>query len=93
MRRSWAGPAFVYSYHDSGTNDRNVEQNFGVVHYNYSPKPAYRASSEPPRRPASPFTIKPFFEWPNRTALATLGWGLGPSSFRCDVTADVGAGR
>jgi hypothetical protein len=41
--RSWAGPAFVYSYRDSGTNERNVEQNFGVVHYDYSPKPAYRA--------------------------------------------------
>jgi hypothetical protein len=43
VRRSWAGPAFVYSYRDSGTNERNVEQNFGVVHYDYSPKPAYRA--------------------------------------------------
>jgi polysaccharide biosynthesis protein PslG len=41
--RSWAGPAFVYSYRDSGTNRRNVEQNFGVVRYDYSPKPAYRA--------------------------------------------------
>ena len=43
VRRSWAGPAFVYSYRDSGMNDRNVEQNFGVVHYDYSPKPAYLA--------------------------------------------------
>jgi polysaccharide biosynthesis protein PslG len=42
VRRPWAGPAFVYSYRDSGTNERNVEQNFGVVRYDYSPKPAYR---------------------------------------------------
>jgi len=42
IARTWAGPAFVYSYRDSGTNNRNVEQNFGVVRYDYSPKPAYR---------------------------------------------------
>jgi hypothetical protein len=42
-RRSWAGPAFLYSYHDSGTNKLDPEQNFGVVHYDYSPKPSYRA--------------------------------------------------
>jgi hypothetical protein len=40
--KSWAGPAFVYSYHDSGTNDRNVQQHFGVVRYDYSAKPAYK---------------------------------------------------
>jgi len=42
-RRAWAGPAFVYSYRDSGTDDENVEQNFGVVRYDYSVKPAYMA--------------------------------------------------
>jgi hypothetical protein len=42
-RWSWAGPAFFYSYHDEGTNRRNTDQNFGVVHYDYSPKPSYRA--------------------------------------------------
>jgi polysaccharide biosynthesis protein PslG len=41
--RRWAGPAFFYSYHDNGTDDGNIEQNFGVVRYDYSPKPAYRA--------------------------------------------------
>jgi exo-beta-1,3-glucanase (GH17 family) len=41
--RPWAGPAFVYSYRDSGTDKQNVEQNFGVVRYDYSVKPAYRA--------------------------------------------------
>jgi hypothetical protein len=40
--RSWAGPAFVYSYRDSGTNGRDEQQNFGVVRYDYSPKPSYR---------------------------------------------------
>jgi len=42
-RWSWAGPAFVYSYHDDGADKRNTEQNFGVVHFDYSPKPSYRA--------------------------------------------------
>jgi polysaccharide biosynthesis protein PslG len=40
--RSWAGPAFVYSYRDNGANSRNVEQGFGVVRHDYTPKPAYR---------------------------------------------------
>jgi hypothetical protein len=39
--RPWAGPAFVYSYRDSGTNGRDEQQSFGVVRYDYSPKPAY----------------------------------------------------
>jgi hypothetical protein len=42
-RRSWAGPAFLYSYHDNGTNKLDPELNFGVVRYDYSPKPSYRA--------------------------------------------------
>jgi polysaccharide biosynthesis protein PslG len=42
-RRRWAGPAFFYSYRDEGTNNRDIEQTFGVVHYDYSPKPSYRA--------------------------------------------------
>jgi hypothetical protein len=42
-RWSWAGPAFVYTYHDNGTNKLNVEENFGVVRYDYSPKPSYKA--------------------------------------------------
>jgi hypothetical protein len=42
-RRSWAGPAFLYSYHDNGRNKLDPEQNFGVVHYDYSPKPSYWA--------------------------------------------------
>jgi hypothetical protein len=39
----WTGPAFFYSYHDEGTDRRNLEQNFGVVRFDYSPKPSYRA--------------------------------------------------
>jgi polysaccharide biosynthesis protein PslG len=42
-KRSWAGPAFFYTYRDSGTNKSDVEQNFGVVRYDFSPKPAYAA--------------------------------------------------
>jgi hypothetical protein len=40
---SWAGPAFFYSYRDNGTNLSNVEDNFGVLYNNWSPKPAYTA--------------------------------------------------
>jgi polysaccharide biosynthesis protein PslG len=42
-RWPWAGPAFFFSYRDEGTNQRSIDQNFGVVHFDYSPKPAYRA--------------------------------------------------
>lgn len=42
-KRSWAGPAFVYSFQDIGTDKGEVEQNFGVVRFDFSAKPAYRA--------------------------------------------------
>ncbi len=40
---SWAGPAFFYSYHDNGTNKLDVEQNFGILHFDWSPKLSYAA--------------------------------------------------
>lgn len=40
---SWAGPAFFYSYHDNGTNKSDVEQNFGVMHFDWTPKLSYAA--------------------------------------------------
>ena len=40
---SWAGPGFFYSYHDNGTNTTDVEQNFGIVRYDWTPKLAYAA--------------------------------------------------
>jgi hypothetical protein len=39
----YAGPAIVYSIRDFGTNPRNYDDNFGLVRYNGSPKPAYTA--------------------------------------------------
>ena len=39
----WAGPAFLYSYRDKGTNPSDSEQNFGIVRYDWSRKPAYSA--------------------------------------------------
>jgi hypothetical protein len=42
-RWRWAGPAFVYSYRDDGPDRRDLEENFGVVHHDFSPKPSYRA--------------------------------------------------
>jgi exo-beta-1,3-glucanase (GH17 family) len=41
--RPWTGPAFFYSFHDSGTNKLDVEHNFGVVRHDFSPKPSYDA--------------------------------------------------
>jgi polysaccharide biosynthesis protein PslG len=40
---SWAGPAFFYSYKDTGTNKSDVEQNFGIIHFDWSPKASYTA--------------------------------------------------
>jgi polysaccharide biosynthesis protein PslG len=40
---SWAGPSFLYYFRDKGTNLSDREQNFGLVHYDWSPKPAYAA--------------------------------------------------
>jgi hypothetical protein len=40
---SWAGPAFFYSYRDVGTDKTNVEDNYGIIHYDWSVKLAYAA--------------------------------------------------
>jgi hypothetical protein len=40
---SWAGPGFLYSYHDNGTDLSNIEDNFGVVNFDWTLKPAYTA--------------------------------------------------
>jgi hypothetical protein len=41
--RAWAGPAFLYSFRDSGTNKLDVESNFGVVRHDFSPKASFYA--------------------------------------------------
>lgn len=38
---AWLGPAFVYSIRDAGTDLTDPEQNFGLLHRDFSPKPAY----------------------------------------------------
>jgi polysaccharide biosynthesis protein PslG len=40
---SWAGPSFLYSFRDFGTNLGDHEENFGIVRYDWSAKPAYAA--------------------------------------------------
>ncbi len=40
---SWVGPAFLYSYHDNGSDPTNIEDNFGVIHFDWTPKLAYTA--------------------------------------------------
>jgi hypothetical protein len=39
----WAGPSFFYSYRDKGKDPSDREQNFGIVRYDWSRKPAYAA--------------------------------------------------
>jgi polysaccharide biosynthesis protein PslG len=40
---SWTGPSFVYNFRDKGTDSSNREDNFGIVRWDWSPKPAYAA--------------------------------------------------
>jgi polysaccharide biosynthesis protein PslG len=40
---SWAGPAFFYSGRDVGTDLLNIEDNFGIIHNNWSLKLSYAA--------------------------------------------------
>ena len=39
----WTGPLFIYTYRDPGTDSSNPEDWFGLVHYDYSHKPGYKA--------------------------------------------------
>ncbi|MBY4130052.1 cellulase family glycosylhydrolase [Rhodococcus fascians] len=41
LGNDWLGPAFVYSLRDSGTDTSDVEQNFGLLHRDWTPKLAY----------------------------------------------------
>jgi len=41
--QSWMGPLFVYNGRDTGTNAADPEQNFGLVRYDFTPKPAFAA--------------------------------------------------
>lgn len=40
---SWAGPLCCYSYRDTGIDASDAEQNFGLVRYDWSAKPALQA--------------------------------------------------
>ncbi len=39
----WAGPLLVYCLRDTGTDPEDVEQNFGLVRHDFTPKPALAA--------------------------------------------------
>jgi hypothetical protein len=38
----WIGPLFVFDIRDNGTNKADTEQNYGLLHNDFTPKPAYR---------------------------------------------------
>lgn len=40
---TWAGPSFFYSFRNLGTNLLDIEQNYGIIRYDWTPKPAYTA--------------------------------------------------
>ena len=42
-RRAWAGPIYLYSLRDAGTNPDEREDNFGLLTYDRRPKAAYGA--------------------------------------------------
>lgn len=39
----WVGPVFLYTLRDSGADRRDREQNFGLLHHDFTPKPAWFA--------------------------------------------------
>ncbi|WP_197283592.1 cellulase family glycosylhydrolase [Mycobacterium sp. Marseille-P9652] len=42
----WAGPLIYYELRDEGTDPHDIEQNFGVVRNDFTPKPAAKALME-----------------------------------------------
>jgi polysaccharide biosynthesis protein PslG len=40
---AWLGPALVYNLRDLGTDLSDREQNFGILHYDFTPKQSYDA--------------------------------------------------
>jgi len=40
---SWTGPLIWYAYNDAGTDNNYSEDNFGMVDFNFNPKPALSA--------------------------------------------------
>ncbi|WP_328813239.1 cellulase family glycosylhydrolase [Rhodococcus sp. NBC_00297] len=46
LGNSWLGPAYVYSMRDSGSDESDTEQNFGMVRRDFSPKPALAEITE-----------------------------------------------
>ena len=42
----WFGPAFVYSIRDAGTDQADIQQNFGILRRDFTPKQAYGMVSQ-----------------------------------------------
>ena len=40
---SWAGPMFIFQGRDQGTDASNRENFYGLLQYDFTPKPAYSA--------------------------------------------------
>jgi polysaccharide biosynthesis protein PslG len=40
---SWAGPSFLYSFRDHGTDPSDYMENFGIIRHDWTAKPAYSA--------------------------------------------------
>jgi hypothetical protein len=42
-QRPWQGPVFWFCFRDYGPDPGDIEQNFGILHNDWTPKPAYAA--------------------------------------------------
>jgi hypothetical protein len=42
-QRPWMGPVFWFCFRDYGPDPGDIEQNFGILHNDWTPKPAYDA--------------------------------------------------
>lgn len=47
---SWIGPVYIFNIRDSGTDLADPEQNFGLLRYDFTPKPAYTVVTDFTRR-------------------------------------------
>jgi hypothetical protein len=51
---SWAGPLFLYKYHDDCDHSTGYDCGIGITRFDFSPKPAFRAYRSAASIPSTP---------------------------------------